>query len=212
MLYDTILVILLAISTIIILHIVLSKMILPRNQTVESFIRDLSSAPCRLPRPVIIPTKTTRRACQEPRRTTENIAVVHPPLSESTIPTTKEDNAQSLESELKQWMQQEAMNWSSSAMSVADTTNDQENKSTSSATHKMSTSIDKLFADQQVQLGDVKMPPSFADTATETNTKNTKQAQNNATVSEYTNTMNVGDLGGGLHAFDSLESSFATLE
>lgn len=97
-------------------------------------------------------------------------------------------------------------------MSVADTTNDQENKSTSSATHKMSTSIDKLFADQQVQLGDVKMPPSFADTATETNTKNTKQAQNNATVSEYTNTMNVGDLGGGLHAFDSLESSFATLE
>ena len=101
-------------------------------------------------------------------------------------------------------------------MSATDTTNDQENNRASSATHKMSTSIDKLFADQQVQLSDVKMPPSFADTATattETNAKHTKkQTPNNANVSKYTNTMNVGDLGGGLHAFDSLESSFATLE
>lgn len=226
MFYDTCIVVLLAISTIIILHIVLSKIIIPRNRntspTVETFIRDLTPVDCRSPRPVIVPTETTRRVCQEPRRIPDNIAVVHPLLSESTIPTpapTTASGVHSLESELKQWMQQEAMNWSAPTTSDTNGTTDNDNNATTTnnttpnadSTHKMSTSIDKLFAEQQVQLNDVQMLQTDSVVANSPVQVNTRVTSNNATP-KYSNTMNSGDLGGGLQAFDNLESSFATLE
>jgi hypothetical protein len=106
----------------------------------------------------------------------------------------------SLETELKQWMQQEAMNWS------APTTNSTQNKS--QATRVMSTSIDKLFADQQVQLDDVHVPVSSHSTEP---TPTPASSPPHPTNTQYNNTMNSGDLGEGLSAFDSLQSSFATV-
>ena len=187
MLYETILVIVLAISTIIILHIVLTKYI-GTHPFVESFIRGGSPFPHR---PIIVPppephhtSHTPHSACQ-PHPDTR--ALTHPPPTEAKPLTANDTSMHSLETELKQWMQQEAMNWSA----PTDTT------------HKMSTSIDKLFADQQVQLNDVRVPTSHAEPAQPSPPpkKNT----------QYSNTMNSGDLGEGLSAFDSLESSFATV-
>lgn len=192
MLYDTILVIFLAMSTIIILHIAVTQYLhLGAGESVETFIRGLSRS---LPhqRPIIVPAETRRSTppSHNSHDPTESNVLTHPVLSEQPPLHPNDVSNHSLENELKQWMQQEAMNWSAST----DTTS-------TSTTHKMSTSIDKLFADQQVQLPktiDDKVPASQTERKEETAT------------AKYSNTMNSGDLGNGLSAFDTLESSFAT--
>ena len=212
MLYDTILVIVLAISTIIILHIVLAKYIdANADASVETFIRGLSRP---FPhRPLIVPAPINGHStpCQ-PHPPSEG--TTHPTVNEVPPPTANDVSNHSLETELKQWMQQEAMNWSAPATPITpQPTTSSTSPTDSTTTHKMSTSIDKLFAEQQVQLDDVQMPTTLTSTSTSTptsTTTTTTKPKNTNTVN-YSNTMNSGDLGDGLSAFDSLESSFATI-
>lgn len=204
MLYDTILVIVLAISTIIILHIVLTKY-MDANPSVETFIRGLSRP---FPhRPLIVPHDAHPQVCQ-PHPPSEG--TIHPTVNDAPPLTANDVSTHSLETELKQWMQQEAMNWSAPATpTTPQPTTSSTPPTDSTTTHKMSTSIDKLFAEQQVQLDDVQMPTTLTSTSTPTSTTTSKPKSTNTV--NYSNTMNSGDLGDGLSAFDSLESSFATI-
>lgn len=200
MLYDTILVIFLAMSTIIILHIAVTQYLhLGAGESVETFIRGLSRS---LPhqRPIIVPAETRRSTppSHNPHDPTESNVLTHPVLSEQPPLHANDVSSHSLENELKQWMQQEAMNWSA----PADTTS----APNATNTHKMSTSIDKIFADQQVQIKDVQLPKTLDDAAPAPQTEPNAET----TTAKYSNTMNSGDLGNGLSAFDTLESSFAT--
>jgi hypothetical protein len=204
MLYDTILVIFLALSTIIILHIAMTQYLhLGADESVETFIRGLSRS-FRHQRPIIIPVNTQGSTLSS--HVSHTLAEAHP-LSHTVLskqpPLHANDvSDHSLESELKQWMQQEAMNWSA----PVDTTSTPNNTPHTPHTHKMSTSIDKLFADQQVQIKDVQLPKTLDDTRPAPQTKPTEETP----ATKYSNTMNSGDLGNGLSAFDTLDSSFAT--
>lgn len=218
MLYDTILVIVLAISTILILHVVLVKYI-GVHPFVESFIRGGSRGAHTFPqRPLLVSppaphhiSHTPHGACQShPDASTR--ALTHPHPTEAKPLTANDTSMHSLETELKQWMQQEAMNWSTPAANTSNADDTSHNAQTTHTTHKMSTSIDKLFADQQVQLNDVHVPPSSHTTEpTPPSSSSPTQPSQPPTNTQYNNTMNSGDLGEGLSAFDSLESSFATV-
>lgn len=206
MLYDTILIIVLAISTIIILHVVLTKYI-GVHPFLESFVRDgIRSAHTFPQRPHIVSPPAPHNTSHTPSAICQAhhdaSTLTHPHPTEAKPLTTNDTSMHSLETELKQWMQQEAINWS------APSTNATHNNS--HATHVMSTSIDKLFADQQVQLDDVHVPVSSHSTEP-TPTASSSSLPPPPNNTQYNNTMNSGDLGEGLSAFDSLQSSFATV-
>ena len=212
MLLETFIVVLLASATILIMHIFLIRM-LKQSTFHESFIR--SNVHSSLSRPVIT-ENNCNAMCGEQN-------CVHPPLTTLTTANEQEDtkkqsqikeenasefNFHSLEDELKQWMQQESKSWT-------DTEQEQPTNVLSNASTQ-STSIDSIFNAQQVNMSDVQLPILQKSTPVshpteEANDKAKAKAKDTLpSESKYNNTMNSGDLGNGLSAFDTMESSYAS--
>ena len=136
----------------------------------------------------------------------------------------------SLEDELKKWMQQESMNWATTSASkltgrtLAESASDKKTSSHeitqsdskhSNDKHKMSTSIEQVFQDQQVNTNDVK-PPNYISQMDKSNSlhgesTDTSSTKTSLTSVSYCNTMNSGDLGGGLSAYDNSSSHYANI-
>lgn len=220
MLGNTLIVIALAIITTIILHLVMTR-VLRVHTRFTARERFTHFRACPPQRPIILPNDTHTNSnelhdvCRLPteQNRVAKVSFSSDPSQTDTINNNTPDNhttqtcsnnVQSLEDELKQWMQRESTNWAessvgSSSSSCAETTEHQPSENhTSSA---MSTSLDQVFQEQEVNLKNVSLPTLKTDVPATPN-KHSKVS--------YTNTMNSGDLGDGLSAFDGTDCVYAS--
>ena len=191
MLLETLIVIILALATIFLMHVFLIRM-LTQSAFEESFIR--SNVQQHLSRPVITHRQTVGKDVtkqEEDVTQSETDKTTEP--SRNIESSASEFNFHSLEDELKQWMQQESKSWT------------EQNLTKELSTESMkATPIDSIFQTQQANASGVKLS-----TQQESSSSNTSQEQKEPSA-KYSNTMNSGDLGNGLSAFDNMECSFAT--
>jgi len=233
MLGNTLIVIALAIITTIFLHLVITRVlhIHTSHTAFEQFTNFISS----VQRPIIMPHDTQLSHCRlqdafrspseynhaiqtsfspdSLQHTTQNAtqnATQNVTKSDASYPNTQAhtNNVQSLEDELKQWMQRESTNWAegSNSSSYPGKITTQSTSSTPSTSYdqnapSMSTSLDQVFQEQEVNMKNVQLPSLQNDV--------TLPSPKHSSVS-YTNTMNSGDLGDGLSAFDGTDCAFAS--
>lgn len=188
MLLETLIVIILALATIFLMHVFLIRM-LTQSAFEESFIR--SNVQQHLSRPVITHRQTVvNDVTKQEEDVTQSETDKTTEPSRNIESSASEFNFHSLEDELKQWMQQESKSWTEQNLTKELSTK--------------STPIDSIFQTQQVDASGVKLS-----TQQESSSSNTSQEQKKPSA-KYSNTMNSGDLGNGLSAFDNMECSFAT--
>ena len=201
------------------------------NQTYEKFSNFVSSCVGQQ-RPIIVPYDTQPQYhsvhdasssmeqhhnvhvnphTQPPSHSTNRVSLSYGQDDSSHHP---HKNAQSLEDELKQWLQQESGNWAEQS-STELVTNAPPNSAlptitptTTSST--METSLDKVFHDQEVNMSQLQLP-KLKDNVQPSSTTTTPVPPATSPKGAYTNTMNSGDLGGGLSAFDGSDCAFATI-
>ena len=149
-----------------------------------------------------------------------NTQTVHQPVSHMK-PHVKNPTI-SLEDELKQWMQQESSNWAKTSASQLTNTSTTDHLSADASLskdndmHKMSTSIEQVFQEQQVNTKDVTIPTDVLSSAVKSPLASADGNSSDANMCApssvaYSNTMNSGELGGGLLAYDCASSNYANL-
>lgn len=230
MLGNTLIVIALAIVTTALLHLVMTRVLLVHRIPYQ--IETFATSPYRdhAPRcPVITPYEQPLSPCglrdayRDPHTQTGSVrtSLRHPRFSESMntasahTPTSylrasPTNDVQSLEDELKQWMQRESTNWADSSVTVSDNNETplypQQPPPNTQPPISMATSLDAVFRNQEVDLKQVQPLPA---TITNDAPAAAMTPPTPPTVA-YTNPMNSGNLGNGLSAFDGSDCPFAS--
>jgi hypothetical protein len=228
MVRDTLIVIVLAVVTICILHVLLTRVLLKMAPPFAEGFQ--SGRNRRRRRPRILPTSgyglpRTQSPCSR-SGSPWITALAHSGNSggggggsvsdDDASPTSHPQNFDSLEDELKQWMRRESGNWAENATGhkagllpavTGAPATDPHPTPRNDGSGSMSTSIDQVFQEQQVDLNGVYLATHVVEgSRSDTNEMPTEKTGGVG----YSNVMNSGNLGNNLSAFDGLNSSYAT--
>jgi hypothetical protein len=234
MVRDTLIVIALAVVTICILHVLLTRVLLQMAPlaaaAAEGFQCGGGGGRNLRRRPIILPTSHGNSAASpwisdlahsrsgNPGGCSDDDAS-SPSPSPAPSHHPQQQNFDSLEDELKQWMRRESGNWAEDASGQkaggAAAAATDVHTTPPRAESSMSTSIDQVFQEQQVDMNGVHLVA--AQVAATAAAEGNRSAGNDMPkekppggVGGYSNVMNSGNLGNGLSAFDGLNSSYAT--
>lgn len=236
MLLNTIVVVALGIITVILLHLVVTRVM--HLNTISYYVRETFSNALQMPlRPFCTPHDPSPSYCNVTQTIGENSVCSHQLSDVTTRATVTESSplpsmtttahkptidqhplasTQSLEDELKQWMQRESSNWAENAQPHDTNATTSANKG--GTEHRdvsdvsMGTSLDKVFQSQTVNMDNVTLPVTKDLSLSPTSNPKMEVNTNTKTSVAYTNTMNSGNLGNGLSAFDQTDCAYATFE
>lgn len=228
MVRDTLIVLVLAVVTICVLHVLLTRVLLKMVPLSEGFQcgRNLRR------RPIILPTTDggghshTQSPCGSPwisdmAHSGNSGNSGGGGVSDDDAPQASHpQNFDSLEDELKQWVRRESGNWAENASghkagmlpagAIATATDPPAPAPLSDSSSSMSTSIDQVFQAQQVDMNGVHLAAHVAEGSRSAGDEMPKPKETKTGGVGYNNVMNSGNLGNGLSAFDGRNSSYAT--